>query len=228
MRTFVINLARAADRRKAISERLDKLEIDFEIWPAVDGRMLNDVDNERFRREHPNYQPHRSSVEGHKAWVGCTRSHQTLCEHIFDTWDGPTLVLEDDAVLHENWEQRVSDAVDKFPEMELLLVGCHIWLLGRGVTRVYHPRLTHAYIIQTRDMARRLANVWLDESTEGDEVWWKVMEQKTTYALQPPAATQERGISYITGQIGGSPGGVSLNPMGLVDLAKIHLAERGF
>lgn len=226
MRTFVINLARAKDRRKAITERLNKLELPFEIWPGVDGRLLRDVDHNRFRQEHPDYHYTRSSNEGINGWVGCTRSHQSLCQHIFDTWDGPVLVLEDDAVLDSDWEERSYSALEQHPDAEILLVGCHIWPKKDQTERVYRPRLMHAYLIVTKNAAKQLADVWLDESTEGDEVWWKIMNDTPTYALLPHAAHQAGGYSYITGVTSGRTS--FPDNLGIVSMAQKHLAERGF
>lgn len=226
MKIFVINLARAADRRKAMIDRLSELDLDFEWWLAVDGRQLTDVDHARFRREHPTYHHSRSSDEGHSGWVGCTRSHQRLCRHIQENWEGPVLVLEDDARLEPDWEARVDRAVEKFPNMELLLVGSHVYPQGRSDMMVAKPRLTHAYLILTQEMAGKLADVWLDESTEADEIWWEVMKENTTYALQPPAAHQDSRMSYITGMMNGGTSRIALNPPSLVDLAKVHLAQR--
>lgn len=199
MRTFVINLARAADRRISITEHLKERGVEFELWSAVDGRKLTDVDHTKFRQEHPTYHYSRASNAGINGWVGCTRSHQTLCQHIADTWNGPTLVLEDDARLNPDWLERTNRALEKYPHTELLLVGSSVDPRALEDQMVRKPRLTHAYLINTVEMAQALATVWLDESTEGDEVWWKVMAKGTTLALQPPAAVQAGGVSYITG-----------------------------
>lgn len=199
MRTFVINLERAIDRRASITEHLQARGVEFEFWKGVDGRTLTDVDHAKFRREHPTYHYSRSSNAGINGWVGCTRSHRELCQHISDTWDGPTLVLEDDARLHHNWLERTNQAVADFPSAELLLIGSHVWPRAKSTRVVKKPRLMHAYLILTAEMAQALATIWLDESTEGDEVWWEVMKKGTTYALQPPGATQAGGMSYITG-----------------------------
>ena len=205
MEVYVVNLIRAVDRRDAITKHLESLDQSFKLWPAVDGALLNDVDHDKFRREHPEYHHSRSSNSGINRWVGCTRSHQTLCQHIYDTWSGPVLVLEDDSVLEPAWAARVTHALSEQPTTELLLLGGY--LVPRndtpGVLKAAKARLTHAYLITTKEMAKDLAEVWLDESTELDEIWWKVMRKGTMFFLQPPVARQASGVSYITGFVDG-------------------------
>lgn len=200
--TYVINLDRARERLRLITKRLDELGMTFTRWPAVDGSKLTDVDCNAFRRTHPNYIYARSTNDGIRGWTACVRSHRALAQHIYDTWTGPTLVLEDDCVLSDNWEERTTATLDALgDECELLLVGSS-QRQGTGYAQARNPRLQHAYLIVTRQMALDLATAWLDESTESDEVWWKVMQRGTTYCLTPPAAHQGGGMSFITGRGG--------------------------
>lgn len=208
-KVWVINLDRSPERLVRITRRLDALGVEFERWPAIDGKTLTDVNCEAFRSSHPVYHKDRLTDDGIRGWTACTRSHQTLLQHVVDTWTGPTLILEDDAVLREDWFERVEAAVNGLGDScEMLLLGCYdVLSLGRGGALAYgakkarRPRLMHAYLLLTKQMAQTLANAWLDETTEADEVWWRLMgPEKPVWCLTPLAAHQERIDSDITGR----------------------------
>src|SRR5690606_11229242 len=95
-RIQVINLKRSLDRREAMRVQLDALGLDYEFFPAVDGRAGEHL---RF----PNY----SDEFCLRAWrrpltpgeVGCFASHYLLWQRCVER-NEPIIVMEDDVELH--------------------------------------------------------------------------------------------------------------------------------
>lgn len=114
MRTFVINLDRAIDRRDRISNLCKKLKMDFEIFTAIDGRELD----ENFIR---------SSVYDYKncfltkGEIGCALSHIGVYKEIINRRLPYALIIEDDAVLDSRTVDFMS-AFEKKPKNGIFLL----------------------------------------------------------------------------------------------------------
>lgn len=88
---YVISLARAPERRAAISEHLTSLGIEFEIVDAVDGRKLS-----------AEYLASVTAlgVKLSPGMIGCNLSHYELTKKLLASSADIALFLEDDARLH--------------------------------------------------------------------------------------------------------------------------------
>jgi len=97
MRTFVISLKRAAQRRAHMSGQLDRMRMPFEFFDAVDGAALSEeqvravYDEERARQ----------TFWGplNRGEIGCALSHIGVWRVIAEQRVPCALVLEDDALL---------------------------------------------------------------------------------------------------------------------------------
>jgi glycosyl transferase family 25 len=97
MRTFVISLERATQRREHMSEQLGRLHLPFEFFDAVDGPALSEeqvrgvYDEERARQ----------TFWGplNRGEIGCALSHIGAWRMIAEQQVPHALVLEDDALL---------------------------------------------------------------------------------------------------------------------------------
>lgn len=96
---YVINLDRRPDRWAAMSEQLDRLGIEAERVPAVDGRLL---------------ETNRSAWGLDKGAVACIRSHRKALDAFLDTPAPAALILEDDAELAADTPQLLG-SVDWWP-----------------------------------------------------------------------------------------------------------------
>jgi glycosyl transferase family 25 len=98
MKAFVINLKRNPERRAFMAEQLTRLGIEYEFFEAVVGaERCGDPrwnDPERSRRE--------ISRELRPGEVGCALSHAAVYREIAERGLPWALVLEDDAILHED------------------------------------------------------------------------------------------------------------------------------
>ena len=107
MRIYVLNLARAADRRAHIERAADAVGITVDFIEAVDGRTLTDaqrtlVDHRRRRRITPFLL---SDNE-----IGCWLSHRRAMHALVDSGKAMAAILEDDVTLLPDFP-RVLDAL---------------------------------------------------------------------------------------------------------------------
>ena len=92
MRTFVINLDRAIDRRNRITNLCKKLKMDFEIFTAIDGRELDENVIKDNVYDYKNCFLTRGEI-------GCALSHIGVYREIINRRLPYALIIEDDAVL---------------------------------------------------------------------------------------------------------------------------------
>lgn len=106
---LVLNLKSSARRREQISAQLDRLEIAYSFFDAVDGRALSDAERERLAPpaallfERPLTPPE----------IGCAATHLALVRRLADEGWAFACTIEDDAEL-------ISAAISRFLEPELL------------------------------------------------------------------------------------------------------------
>lgn len=87
MKIFVINMARATERRQAILRHLDDLGLEAEILPAIEGAKI-----ERSTLG-PGAEPHLSAGE-----IGCYLSHLRFWQIVVERRLEHAIVLEDDVI----------------------------------------------------------------------------------------------------------------------------------
>jgi glycosyl transferase, family 25 len=96
VRTYVINLARAVDRRRMIEREVLAAGLEYEFVEGVEGRALSQEQRAEL--------VDRAEVARYPNWltpgaVGCILSHRRVYERVADANAGPALVLEDDGRL---------------------------------------------------------------------------------------------------------------------------------
>ncbi len=92
LRIYVISLARAAERRAAISAHLQALGLKYELVDGVDGRALPAEEHARLLAPGVTFQS--------PGVVGCYMSHMAVYRRLIEAGDTAALVLEDDAALN--------------------------------------------------------------------------------------------------------------------------------
>ena len=108
---FVINLERSSDRRASIAAQLDKLDIDFEIFPASDGARLSQNELAQYDEKCVIDQIARPMSPSE---VGCYLSHVRIWKKIVEENIPWAVVLEDDVDIHDDLAGILS-AVNKIP-----------------------------------------------------------------------------------------------------------------
>ena len=108
----MINLERSVDRRTDMDRQLRDLGADYEIWPAIDGRALDE-----------SVYMQRGGARGlFRGEVGCYLSHLSLWKKIRDEQIPLALILEDDARIDSDALDVVRDAsryTDRFDVLRL-------------------------------------------------------------------------------------------------------------
>ena len=206
---FVISLARAANRRAAISARLNALGLKYEIVDAVDGKSADPAAYRRRLRQ--NIARRKWSRELQPAEIGCYLSHYNLWWRVADEEIPCALVLEDDADVADDFAAVVADVLTlncnwdvvhlaaRRPELvETAFRG----LAGRDyIFGRYKRRLlwAHAYLISLTG-ARKLLNICREISEPIDHAWghwwWTGL---AFYCVAPELARQTETESTIGG-----------------------------
>jgi glycosyl transferase, family 25 len=116
IKTYVINLDRSPDRMAFMQGQLDRLGIEYERFPAIDGRELRPpvpgVDERSYARLH--------GRRFHPGEVGCYLSHMQVLRRFLAT-DAPfALVLEDDGLIHESLPKLIEVALKEPRDWDIL------------------------------------------------------------------------------------------------------------
>lgn len=156
MKIFVINLERDVNKKERIINECDRLNLDFEIFNAVDGGALS----ESFLKETVLDYGSNFLTNGE---IGCSLSHLNLYEKIINDGLPYALILEDDAILNDKIVSFIS-TFEKNNKKEgfYLLTGDFDYIenkkikLGEfDVFSVVSAIMTTGYII-TRETAKKM------------------------------------------------------------------------
>ena len=162
---YIISLARAADRRTAISRHLESLGIEFVMTDAVDGHAIP---------PHERQQLVAPPLEYHPGVLGCYLSHTNVYRRMMTTDAPVSLILEDDALLNPAFVPAILNGVRSM-DFDYCFLDCEganedgpvYYDLNSGVTlfpgfTMYRthagPATTHAYLITKEAAAKRLAH----------------------------------------------------------------------
>lgn len=119
--TYVVNLERSEKRRSEMSTKLDALNIPYEFFDAVDGRMEN---HPLFVRYSERSALKHYGFELAPGELGCYASHFLLWQLCVEK-DKPILILEDDIEFNFNFNSAYELAVQKIHEYGLLRLSGH-------------------------------------------------------------------------------------------------------
>lgn len=154
-KTYLINLESRPDRLERMSSILTGAGIEFEVFPAIDGRKLKSANGVlQFVDGTPAYDPDHSTRLGYRplspSGVGCYLSHLEVWRKAAKSNDGWALVLEDDLNIdpsvgpilknipgiEKGWDFIKLSALGKVPYVQLfpLTENHFISLLLRGST----------------------------------------------------------------------------------------------
>lgn len=92
---FVINLKRSIERKKHMIEQFEAINIEYQIFPAIDGRESENSVLEKYDDALSQAYRCKSLTKGQ---LGCYASHYLLWEKCVEL-DKPIIVIEDDAVI---------------------------------------------------------------------------------------------------------------------------------
>ncbi len=119
MKIYVVNLKDSAGRRKIMESQLKRLNLDYEIFDAVNGRDLTMTEIEKYYdmeyfRNKPDYY----------SWgmAGCTLSHYFLYQKIVADGVQKALILEDDMIINDDLSIILPTLEDKLKPDEVIML----------------------------------------------------------------------------------------------------------
>lgn len=119
MKTFLVSLERATARRRKIIQDLDNLSWDYEIFDAVDGNQLSEVEIEK----HCDME----FLENNRWWfpngmIGCCLSHFHIYNEIIKRDLDYAFIIEDDAKLTKDLPILIDQCEKEIKKNEVILV----------------------------------------------------------------------------------------------------------
>lgn len=207
LKTYVISLPEAKERRAQIKEQLGRFSIEFAFFDAVDGRQYDVNAHTAYNGKKRRKFFGRDMTGGE---LGCLLSHRAIYQNMIAQNTEIALILEDDAVLDERFPQAIDllKKTDTPFELVRFLGSAKVANLEkRLVTKLddtfslHRLRTTpggaHAYVL-TYEAAKKLYEHtgfnYLPIDTLIGHVWQTGIN---ALVLQPGLATQDLKTSYI-------------------------------
>lgn len=128
MKTYLINLAESHQRRGLMVGQLDRLGVDYEVVPAVNGHQLTEADIAALCEM--------SSISNYPDWltpgaIGAALSHRQALSRLVEGDQRCGLILEDDVILPSNLAAILDRLESACAEDELILL---YWLSDQAQT----------------------------------------------------------------------------------------------
>lgn len=163
MRTFVINLEGAIERKQYMQQLLKEQGIFKPKYiAAIDGRLMDQ--DERSQRFDENKFRNYYMRNVRPGEIGCTLSHQTCYKDLLDSTDEYILILEDDVVVQESLN-KVMNMIESYMNTDIptvVLLSGWFWYSSRKkidsnhyLANVVDAYLTHGYAIN-KSAAKRM------------------------------------------------------------------------
>lgn len=170
-------------RRKYIIEHLNKLNLDYEIFDAIDGRDLTKEDISKYcSAEIVKQFPLKEFTEG---IIGCALSHYSIYKTIVERELKYAFVIEDDIALPENIKDVLDELEQNIKKNEIILlyyfgtgskplrisvIGEQILKTGRLLYPLGFPYSASAYVVDS-EAALNLSKQYLPIRSAAD--WWQ-------------------------------------------------------
>lgn len=188
MKIYVINLPRASDRRAHIVSSLNKFNVEYEIFSAVDGNKDPSY-RERFYSSQLRMLCYARPLSNSQ--IGCFASHYELWKKCIEL-DQPILVLEDDIELASNFDALIQFAAQKIERYRYI----RLWgVFERPSSQVedgiklYHrgPSGTQGYMLSPAAAQKFIDNAtrWIEPVDEYMDKFW--INGNLPYCVTPNA-----------------------------------------
>ncbi|MFN6925746.1 MAG: glycosyltransferase family 25 protein [Tabrizicola sp.] len=206
---YLINLARATERRARMEDRLARLGLAYSLFPGVDGkaeeaRLLANTDIAAFRRNMG-----RDILIG---GLGCYHSHLGVWEMFLASGSDIALVLEDDIVFHDDFRSALELALRARSHWDLLKLNriraklpiSQGWIGPYRLMAYLGPNTgTGAYLINRQTAARLLPSMRRVTRATDHEINRYFVHNFRLRGLEPFPSHPEEGESLIATGAGG-------------------------
>ena len=183
MRKFVISLERRKDRRESLS-----VPFKVEFFDAVDGKLT--------------YPDQSIRMQG---IYGCYDSHKKLLESLLNDSNDFFLILEDDAVVNNDFEIIFNESIGTLPkDWDMIYLGG--WETGPQVkynnffdyaNKVY---TTHSYIVRKKFIPTILKKL-NERKWKVDVLYSEVLKDGKCFMYNPKLSHQKEGFSDIENKV---------------------------
>lgn len=183
---YCINLDRRPDRWELAAAEFEKHNLQVERFSAVDG---HNVKNKQRLSLKPGLH-------------GCTMSHYLIIDRARELGYKTIMVFEDDAVLHNNFTERLQLCMSYLPKNwdMLMLGGSHretpTLIHGRPYLKVNKTLTSHGYVIK-ESIYDRLLQKLKPMDTPIDCAFAELQQNSQVFIPDPPLAWQRDGYSDI-------------------------------
>ena len=119
--TYIVNLERRPDRKKAMEELFESQGIDYSFFKAVDGKSL--VVTEEIVRLFTG-----NDFSNRKGVIGCAMSHYMLWKQLSeDTGNEYYIIYEDDITLCDDYKNKLDGVIRQLDGRDFVLLGYHVF-----------------------------------------------------------------------------------------------------
>lgn len=208
-RVYIVNLPEAIERRQQIYERCLANNIEPTFFKAIRGNLIDPNDMKKF------FTPHFAKFGGNST-LGVAASHVALWHKVANN-DHPCLILEDDAVFVDDFNDRCDQVIQELSDhmdFDILYLGCTNCTVADPFNRVRkaicrrasvkvtdhltnpaEPLQTHAYVVSPKG-ARKLIHlaVTIKISDHVDQWIANNIEQLKALAVEPNLITQPTSV----------------------------------
>ena len=184
---YLINLDRRTDRMVECSDVLDKNNIIYERFSAVDGQTLNIEDY---------------GAKVTKNELGCILSHLNIMKDIKENDYETILILEDDFELCPGFENLLDVYMSQLPEdwQWLYFGGSHFnepEPITENISRITKTLTTHAYAIKREMVEPIIDKLESNVQSAVDSSFTDMQRDYNTYCTMPHLIYQADGFSDI-------------------------------
>lgn len=205
MKVIVVSLERAEKRRSRMVEQLDRLAIDYVIYPAFDASY---VLNSSFT-----FPIIKGAGIGRKLNPGeicCTLSHISALKYAQVMGFNEVVVLEDDVVMCSDWHERLKMLLNGLPaDWEYVYLSGHSDYVRIPMyekpTVIKAPRMvsSFSYMVNRSGMEKVIKTCSEMTTTYDDMISHRVVAEKINgYVFIPYMTYHQADESYIWGETG--------------------------
>jgi len=206
-KVYVINLDRDTERLQNMKQQLDKLNIEFTRFPAVLGSQVK-------KSHHLTELCLKYCTDGVK---GCAISHKMIWEDMLKNNYKQVLILEDDAVFADDFEEKFRTGWNQVPkDFDMFYLGCNFNCDDKQVIpKVYNKMLGqvpqkvnthilqvfgsvgfHGYII-SNDCARKVKHSPIHNHIDAQMAYWIYKYKMNAYSMKPLIInTPDNGLGH--------------------------------
>lgn len=135
MKTFIVNLMHNTERKEYMQEALKDIPIDYEFFPAVNGREIKNIE-EVYDEKKALKIAKRGLSAGE---IGCALSHRAIYKKMIDENIPQALILEDDITV-------LPDFFETYTSLSKINIGNKVILLGttseKRIKKLWKKKLT--------------------------------------------------------------------------------------